>query len=222
MVFKAGTATLATLLLAGCATGYSPVPLATNYPTTKQAQVQAAAHWKAISARIEKQLGPALRQSPNIPLYVETAQPTAFGQTVAAELITSLVNDGYVVGKSPNGALKVDIETQVVKFTPNRPQYRFEGQPLTFDSESWAITDATAPAPGAPRSRDAYAWFRTEFAAGKTPETEIIITISVSDERRYYARSTSVYYVTDRDRSLYEVAPKEKTELTKTFTVRGG
>lgn len=223
-------ATLAAMLItAGCAThnNYSPVPLATNYPSARQMQVQAGAHWQAISAHIEQQLGPALKQSPNLPLYVAPLQASAFNQTVASELITALVNHGYVVGKQAAGALKVDIDTQVVAFSADRPQYRYAGQRTALVDGSWVINgvEAAPPTGVSNTSEDAYAWFSSQFAPGATPKTEIVVTISVSDERRYYARATSVYYVTDSDRALYDAAlpqPARDAATIKAFTVQGG
>jgi len=235
MVLKTKLAIFTTFLLAGCAAPYSPAPLAANAPMYKQDKLQAVAHWKAISSHIEKQLEPAIRRTPNIPLYVEPVQFTAFNQTMASQLITSLVNDGYVVGKAPAGALKVEIDTRVVAFGADRPQYMFAGARSELMGGAWVLTnvnDVGAPAAAEAQPlqhRDAYSWFRSEFSSGLTPKTEIVLTISVSDERRYYARSTSVYYVTDSDRYLYEVAPPPSKDqpppppqLTKTFTVRGG
>lgn len=226
---SAVAAIAAALLTAGCAThsNYSPVPLATNYPSARQMQVQAGAHWQAISAHIEQQLGPALRQSPNLPLYVAPLQASAFNQTVTSQLITALVNHGYVVGKQPAGALKVDIDTQVVGFSADRPQYRYAGQRSALVQGSWVINGVEAPPPAgiSNTSEDAYAWFSSQFAPGATPKTEIVVTISVSDERRYYARTTSVYYITDSDRALYDVAlPKQARDAAamKSFAVQGG
>ena len=62
---------------------------------------------------------------------------------------------------------------------------------------------------------------QARFATGATPKTEILVTISISDERRFYSRSTSVYYVSENERGLYEVPPpKENSYPTKTFTVK--
>ena len=224
---KAALSILGAMLVAGCAIPYSPVPLATNAATSKQAKLQAAAHWKAISSHIEKELTPALKKSPNIPLYIDALQPTSFNQAMAGQLITSLVSDGYVVSKTPNAALKVEIDTQVVEFTANRPQYKFAGERSALVGGAWVLTEIDHSVPWlasvAIVGEDAYSWFRSEFSSGATPKTEIIVTISVSDERRYYARYTSVYYVTDNDRQLYEVAPpKENPQITKSFTVKGG
>lgn len=228
------TTAVASIVLGGCAAPYSPVPLPANAPLAKQDQLQASAHWKAISAHLEKQLEPTIRRTPNLPLYIQVGQSTPFNQTLASQLITSLVNDGYIVGKAPAGALKVEIDTQVVAFSADRPQYLFAGGRSELMGGAWVISNVNDI--GAPRGaaadappfseHNAYSWFRSEFS-GATPKTEIVLTISVSDERRYYARSTSVYYVTDSDRSLYEVAPPPPKDapappqLTKVFMVRG-
>jgi hypothetical protein len=226
MTIRTAPGALVALLLSGCAVPYSPVPLATNFPTSNQAKAQAAAHWVAITSHIEQQLIGPLQGSPNRPLYVAPAQASAFSQAMTAQLITSLVNDGKVVAKSPAGALRVDIDTQVVAFAPDRPQYRFSGERSSLAVGAWAITGVQHTVPWMATvgifGEDAYAWFRSGFASGATPKTEIIVTISVSDEQRYLARSTSVYYVTDSDRSLYAGAPIAAAPAGKTFTVRGG
>lgn len=232
MSLKTPIGAIAALLLAGCVAPYSPAPLATNYPVTKQNKPQAAAHWMVISAHIEKELSATLKPGPKVTLYVEPPQATAFNQALRNQLITSLVNDGFMVTTSatnPAGALSVSVETQVVEFNANRPHYKFGGEASALAAGLWVLTDidghtplglATAAVAGA----DAFAWFRSEFAAGDTPKMEIIVTTSVRDEHRYLARSTSVYYVTDSDRSLYQITPhpKETPQISKNFTVRGG
>lgn len=226
MAIRNAVGVLTVLLISGCAVPYSPVPLATNYPTSTQAKAQAAAHWVAITAHIEKELLPSLKTSPDRPLYIAPAQTTAFNQAMTAQLITSLVNDGKVVAKTSAGALRVDIDTQVVAFAPNRPQYKFSGERSSLAVGAWAITGVQHTVPWmatvAIFGEDAYSWFRSGFASGETPKTEIIVTVSVSDDQRYFARSTSVYYVTDSDRSLYAAAPIDAQPAGKTFTVRGG
>ncbi|MDC8760356.1 hypothetical protein [Janthinobacterium fluminis] len=227
MVIKTAITLLSATLIAGCAVPHSPAPLATNFATSKQAKLQAVAHWNAISAHIDQQLAPALKNSPAMPLYVEALQPTAFNQAMSGRLITALVNNGYVVNKTPAAALKVDIDTQVVAFSGRRPQYSFAGERSALAAGAWVLTGVQHSIAGlataAVVADDAYTWFRSEFASGATPKTEIVVTVSVSDEHRYYARYTSVYYVTDDDRLLYEVAPpKDSPQITKLFTVKGG
>ncbi|MBZ2207205.1 hypothetical protein [Massilia soli] len=224
MAIRSGIALLGALLMAGCATPYSPVPLATNYPTSNQAKAQAAAHWMAITSHIEKTLLPTLKGTPSRSLYVAPGQASAFNQAVRGQLITALVQDGQLVSKHAGGALTIDIDTQVVEFSRHRPQYKFSGERSAIAAGAWVITgiDHTNPwlATVAIAGYDAYSWFHSQFAPGPTPKTEIIVTVSVSDAQRYIARSTSVYYVTDSDRNLYGAADGQAT--TKTFMVQGG
>lgn len=224
MAIRSGIGLLGALLMAGCATPYTPAPLATNYPTSTQAKAQAAAHWMAITSHIEQELLPTLKSTPNRRLYVAPGHTSAFNQALRGQLITALVKDGQVVAKNPDGALTIDIDTQVVEFSPNRPQYKFTGEHSALAAGAWVITgiDHTNPwlATVAIAGHDAYSWFHAQFAPGATPKTEIIVTVSVSDAQRYIARSTSVYYVTDSDRSLYGAADGQPT--SKTFMVRGG
>jgi hypothetical protein len=226
MAIRSGLGLLGPLLMAGCAVPYSPAPLATNYPSSTQAKAQAAAHWVAITSHIEKELLPTLKSSPNRRLYVAPAQASAFNQALTGQLITALVNDGQLVAKTAAGALTVDIDTQVVEFSSHRPQYKFSGERTALAAGAWVITGVQHTpawiATVAIAGQDAYSWFHSAFAPGDTPKTEIIVTVSVSDEQRYVARSTSVYYVTDSDRSLYGEVPMRSQPTSKTFTVRGG
>ncbi|TFW36147.1 hypothetical protein [Massilia horti] len=215
----------AALLLAGCAFPYSPAPVVTNFRTIHQEKVLAAAHWKAISAHIEQQLSPALRNAPRLPLYVQPVQATPFNQALASQMITSLVNDGFVVSKMPEGALLVEIDTQAVEFSRNRPQYKTTGEHSALAAGLWVLTDIQSHTPqwfatAAIFTQDAYKWFQSQFATGETPKTEILISVGVSSEQRYYARSTSVYYTSDSDRTLYQVEPP-KVQLVKSFAVKG-
>lgn len=216
------------MLLAGCASRYTPTPLAANFPTTKQAKLQAAYHWGVISDNIEKRIVAELKKSPPRPVYLnEPKEPSAFQRALATQLTTSLVNDGYVVSRSPAGSLKVDMDVQAVTFSANRPQYAYHGERAILGTGVWLLSEIEAPAlanvaVGA-GAWDAYDWFNSQFAPGATPKTEIIVTVSVSDQYRYLARTTSAYYVADSDRILYGIIDPvpDEPKLTRTFQVRG-
>jgi hypothetical protein len=228
MALKTAMAIAAGILLAGCASRYTPTPLAANFPTTKQAKLQAAYHWGVISDSIEKQVSAELKKSPPRPVYLnEPKEPTPFQRALATQLTTSLVNDGHVVSRSPAGALKVELDVQAVSFTANRPQYRYHGERSILGAGVWLLSEIEAPVlanlTAGIGALDAHDWFNAQFAPGDTPKTEIIVTVSVSDQYRYLARSTSAYYVADSDRVLYGIVdPKpEEPKLTRTFQVRG-
>lgn len=228
MALKTAIALAAGILLAGCAARYTPTPLAANFPTTKQAKLQAAYHWGVISDRIEKQVAAELKKSPPRPVYINEAKdPSPFQRALATQLTTSLVNDGYVVSRSPAGSLKIELDVQAVTFSANRPQYTYHGERAILGAGIWLLSEIDAPAlvnvAAGAGALDAYDWFNAQFAPGETPKTEIIVTVSVSDQYRYLARSTSAYYVADTDRVLYGIVdPKpEDPKLTRTFQVRG-
>ena len=238
MVLKTATATragmllggvsLAGVLLAGCVAPYSPVPLAANFPATRQLQLEAANHWAIIAGNIEQHIVVELKKNPPRPLFInESPQPSPFARALAAEMITTLVNDGYTVAKTPAGALKIDLDVQAVTFSANRPQYRYFGEHAVLGAGVWVLSEIEPPALGvvtaAAGAYDAYSWFNSQFAPGPTPKTEIIVTVSVSDPYRYYARTSSAYYVSDSDRVLYGMIDKEPElpKLTKMYQVRG-
>lgn len=216
-----GAALALTAIVTGCATPHSEVPLATNFPTAKQPKVQAAAHWNTIAVDVASQMSTKLVE--RRPLHVaQPATKSAFDRAFANQLVSALVGSGHTVLKSPAGALTVEVDTQIVSFSPDRPQYRHAGTATALATGVWAlhVGEATAGAAlfATIAAADAYTWFRSEFATGETPKTEIIVTTSVSDNNQYLSRNTSVYYVADSDKALYEAVGL----TTRNIKVRGG
>ncbi|WP_341644008.1 hypothetical protein [Thauera sp. SDU_THAU2] len=151
------------------------------------------------------------------PLFVSSpAQRTQFERAFASQLMTSLAQAGYTVMKRPEGALLVEVDTQAVRFTPERPRHRYVGA-SALAGGVWALHEVDVLSAGgwgllALGANDALTWFRSEFATGATPRTEILVNTSVSDANRYLARNTSVYYVAEDDHasafnSLYAPPP---------------
>ncbi|XLZ71241.1 hypothetical protein ABT364_04555 [Massilia sp. SR12] len=235
MVTKTAILALSVAVLSGCATPYSPVPLATNFPTTKQEKLQAAAHWGVIATHIEKQVMTELRKTSARPVYVASPNnPTPFQQALTNQLISSLVKDGHVVSRSPAGALQLGLDVQAVTFTPTRAQALPVGAATALATGVWVLSEHNpisssvskigrfARTVGIGAAIDAYKWYDSENASGSTPRTELIITASISDQYRYYARASNTYYVADGDRALYgvvEEVPKEHE--TTLFKVKG-
>jgi hypothetical protein len=229
MASKIALALVAAAALGGCKTPYSPAPLATNFPTTKQEKLQAAAHWTAIAGHMEQQLVAELKKSPPRPLYVASpANPSPFQQAINNQLISSLVNDGYVVSRTPAGALQISLDIQAVTFAPDRKQAPTVGVATAIATGVWVLAERIgdpvsklgrfAGAAGIGAGIDAFHWYDSEYASGPTPRTEIIITTSVTDEHRYVARASNTYYVADADRTLYGEAP---AQLSQSFQVKG-
>lgn len=225
MLSKIASASLAAAVLAGCtAPPYTPTPLATNFPTSEQNKLQAAAHWGAIAQHLEKRLVEEMKKGPQRPFFIhENPQATPFQRALTTQIISSLVNDGYVVSRTPPGALRIDLDVQAVTFSADRAQYRPSFTSNLISNGVWVASQ-----------QDPTAKSRSAFAPGETPRTELIITLSVSDQYRYYARSTNAYYVADMDRALYGIkedlppataaaaaAVAAAPKLTTNFVVKG-
>ncbi len=222
LLAAAAAATLAT----ACATPYAPAPLATNFETSKQHTLQAAAHWNTIAQDVAAKLSARLPQ--NTPLYInQQADASAFERAFTGQLITALIEAGHPVMRTPEGALRVGVDTQAVPFAADRPQYRHAGKATALGAGLWALYDIVEYASNGPAkaallavgAADAYAWFDSEFTGGGTPSMEIIVNTSVTDARRYVARNTSVYYVADADQRLYTANQQGRVG---TFRVVGG
>lgn len=222
-------AAAAALLTTACATPFAPAPLATNFETSKQHTLQAAAHWNTIAQDVAAKLSARLPE--NTALFVnQQSDASPFEQAFTGQLITALMDAGHPVMRTPEGALRVGVDTQAVPFAADRPQYRHAGKATTLGAGLWAIYDIIEYASNGPGKAallalggaDAYAWFQSEFTDGGTPEMEIIVNTSVTDANRFIARNTSVYYVADADQGLYLSRAKGPQPIMKTFQVVGG
>lgn len=210
---------------------YGEVPVAANLPGSEQTKLQATQHWMRIAddaaqstlalikagnlcagatttgARGKPAAPVPLNKCPLLSVKTPTPQ-TEFSRAFRNQLITRLVRLGLPVSTGNDGALTTEIDIQPIVFAANRPQYRYAGVPVELGPGVWAIRDVMDAAAGnpavAPPAPDALHWFRSEFAAGQTPRTELYITVSLSDKRRYIARSANAYYITDADKHLYD------------------
>lgn len=210
------------LTIAGCATPYSEVPIAKNFPTTSQEKLQAASHWGLIANDLSRkiQANMASKVDKNQPIYVSAKAASPFNQAVVSELISSLVADGYTVVKTPENTVKVDVDTQVLQFSANRLQARKVGALTAIATGLWASAEygsvtGAGVVTGVIAGSEALAYMDSDRASGSTPKSEIIINISVSDANRYIAVSRATYYVSDSDKWLYQAAQ------TKSFSIQG-
>lgn len=255
------SALISIILLSGCATIHNTssdlypanneTPIAINHKSNLQRKLQAAEHWKqaaqdAANSLINslKEGGSCITKTGCAVLHVKRScestgcSPksceTTFSKVFHNEFITALVNSGYQVSTIAGAnMITVEVDAQVVKFSENRPQYRYAGTAREVGEGIWAIRDVGYVSDGdggfiKPHVGNAYNWFRTEFASGQTPSNELIVTASaISPNQAYIARNTSIYYTADSDIDQYSckevvpvqiVIPVVKAE-TKTWNV---
>ncbi|MFZ6723676.1 hypothetical protein [Undibacterium sp. Ji49W] len=216
---------LAAGLLAGCTTPYSETPLAGNFPTTTQNKLQAASHWLLIAKDVADQIKLGTDKI-GAPVYVTPPQQNSkFTLAFYNQIITSLVNQGVVVRKVNDGTAQViDIETELVRFSPNRHQNTRFVSVTAIGAGIAAVhglgipvkTDYVLGGLGLAAAYDWTHWVNQEYAKGPTPTYELIVTTSLVKNLQFVARRTDAYYVSDYDWTLYN----KETDFN--FRVVGG
>ncbi|WP_374489701.1 hypothetical protein [Zoogloea sp.] len=213
-------------VVAGCTPRYADVPAPTRFENSTQQKIQAAQHWQKIAEHMAIQIGSDLQGKLNgralfIPLQ-EGEQ--AFVSGFRELLITSLVQQGVPVSTDKRNALTVDVRYSIYKFNPERSANTYKyGQITALTAGLWsaggiigAIVDSSSSA-GATAAASVLAvgaaetlgWALNEageagkHAPGSVPRSEIVLTLSISDQSQIIARRTQIYYATDTDQDLY-------------------
>lgn len=203
----------------GCAPfPHTETPLATNFPTSTQRKLQAAHHWDVIASDMAQAIADALAKG-NVcsapagacpTIHVEPIAPyTVFGQAFHNQLVSHLVSKGLNVVTAGPGEITVRIDTQAIKFSPERKQYLGVMRFTQIAVGLWALYDIPSPVDvlAGAMMADVYDWNLAEFAKGPTPQVELLVTVSATRGNQFVARRTHAYYIADTDASLYTPPP---------------
>jgi hypothetical protein len=210
--------------LAGCASRYADTPAPTRFANEDQQKLQAARHWQLIAGHFADQLAGSLNGKLG-GRAIHVPQPGGeqhFVEGFRELLITSLVNKGLPVADSPVGALVADVRYNAYRFNPDRvASTYYYGEATLLTAGLWALgavmagdlTHATGVMVGAKALTavagiEGFAWASNELlggkhAAGPAPQSEIMLTVSVSDGGRIISRQSTIYYTADADDALY-------------------
>lgn len=226
-----GTA-MAVALLSGCAARYADTPQPTRFETSKQKKLQAAQHWQIIANDFAAQLTGDLRaKGVTQPLHIPARQDEfAFVEGFRELLTTALLAQGWDIRTSPKNALSVDIRYSIYKFQPERlKNVYYHGEATALVAGLWAVSgivdsgmSAGAKALSVAVLADAAGWIvqnapdgpeMAQYARGPVPQSEILVTASVSEGERLLARRSNIYFAADEDKALYWQRPGQGTEL---------
>ncbi len=193
-------------LLAACST--SPIPVSENFPLTVQPKVRSAGHWNLLSKDVIGQTLETLSKVGTVsPLYVALpANASPFDTAFREFLITELVKAGRVVQQSPDRAIEVSYQTQVVRHNSPRPHF-VPGQFTMITAGLYAMyglsTESVEAKLAGGLGLAAAADTIASINSGGPTHTELILTTTVSTGGRYLARKTDVYYVEEEDATLF-------------------
>lgn len=217
------------VLLAGCAAPYSEAPTATNFKTEQQKKLQSVSHWQLIAEDTSAQLVSVLPSEKKRIYVVQNDKQSAFQKAFNQQLISSLIAAGYPVMKHQNmgDTLTVEVKVDPVRFSENPKRTQNVGEATTLAGGLWVLRDiysnvsAGAGMMAAAVGYDVFNYVNSENSSGKTPKTELLVTTTVSDNNRFYANSSNVYYTTASDWYNYTTAKPKPKFPSKVFELTG-
>lgn len=198
------------ILAAGCTAPYTEAPIATNFKASEQQKLQSASHWQVIADDAAEQLVRSLPAGKRALYIKQTVGDSNFQQAFNQKLMGSLISAGYPVMKQPGNAdLEVVVKTDYVRWADRAKRDPVMGEITTLTGGLWVLRNIYrhgspgAAMMGAAVSADVYFAANSKYANGPRPKHELVVTITASDSRQYYANVSSVYYTTERDFGNY-------------------
>ena len=230
----------AVALLGGCASKYTDAPTPTRWEASRQHKLTAAEHWRRIADHFAAQLTADLQgKGASAALYIpvnETGEfPFVYG--FREMLTTALVQQGQDVRTVPgDGVQTVDVRYSVYRFDRDRATNTYYygdatllaagliaiggiGHPTTSAASYAAQTVGTIGA----LELLGLAWregLHGQDALGPVPQSEILLTASVTQGERIVTRYSCLYYEADEDAALYWT--KQRMEGGTRMRVKGG
>jgi hypothetical protein len=196
----------AAAVMAGCAT--SPIPVSENFPLTVQPKVRSAGHWNLVSKDVLAQtLQTLTKVGSSAGLHVSLPpNATTFDKVFREFLITELVKSGRVVQQSPDQAMEVSYQVQIVRHDSPRPQF-VPGKFSMVTAGLYALYGLRAEHLDMQLvgglGLAAVADYVASVDSGGPTHTEMVLTTTVATGGRYLARKTDVYYLQDEDAALF-------------------
>ena len=126
-------------------------------------------------------------------------------------MIGILTAAGYPVMRTLDrpDILAVDVSAVPLQFSRGRLQGKYAGGVTALAGGLWVLRNVyNNVSPGAAMmgtavAVDAHRWLNSEYAAGPTPSTELIVTVGVYSGERYYAQANNTYYTSEDNWALY-------------------
>lgn len=193
------------LAVSGCA---SQVPHAERFPPSSQLMPKASKHWETMADDIARQSKSSLERvaDRSAPVYVaRSPEQTVFSRAFHEFLVTRLVQHGIAVSQRPQGAVRLEYQSQLVRHGSERHVY--------YPGSITALTGGLLVARDIARHGISPLGFAalgigTDIAAslidGTQPtKLELIVTSSVVVDGRYVMRKSDVYYLDEADANLF-------------------
>ncbi len=198
-------------IISGCATS---IPQAKNFEHTSQKKAMAVQHWGLIANDAVAQTRLALSKQPSLAgsrLYVAENSNTDFGRAFRKYMIAGLIDAGYTVSATKQGAIEVGYEAQVIRhasfFDPKVFGYQ-PGLATGGVAGFWVLRDAlrywskTNLGLGSVATAAAYDGYKATNP-GETG-VELLISTSIIHQDQYVMLNADAYYIEKGEAWLFE------------------
>lgn len=210
------TSVFAILVIVGCTGPNLQKPQAAPFETTEMKSMQSAQNWDLVAETLSKNINDKYRQLPTglkRTVYVNASDTSIFSQSLKNLLVNHLLKKGIPITTNPSldsvncnspvvtcNPLHIKLEKQIVphKIIPNPyinatlPKIASYVIYQAFDywaAPAWAILPLST--------------YVEKFAPPAT-STEILVNASLIDRDNVVFTDTSIYYVNDDDKAIYE------------------
>lgn len=216
MMKKTLLAGLSIAVLAACATPATDAPIAVNFPMALQHKSQATVHWSLIANDVAQQIKLAVGDDNPMLHVAKPHNHSDFSRAFHKLLVSALVNKGLLVSPSgSNSQWQIDIDTQLLKFSPNRHQNSQFVSTTALATGLLAINGVTTRSSADHVDSLAKSamidWndgYLHQLSGGETPQYELVVTVSAVNHSQYTVRRTNIYYISDADSGMYASPPK--------------
>ena len=194
-----------------------------SFPAASQYKLKSAAHWQLIAEDVASQIKQSLLTQDQLqaPIYLdESAQPTPFEKSLIPMLRAGLLSQGLKVSSKQQDAavLKVQVNkvSHVATYRAGTLTLLGGGLLVIRDIIAHDVTILTNAA-------GALAAVTADIAMTNNrppPELELVLSVSVQRDGRYYASSNQIYYLLSEDLNMYQNMPPPPP-TTRDFPVKG-
>ncbi|MDP2152692.1 MAG: hypothetical protein Q8J66_03415 [Methylotenera sp.] len=202
---------VSSVFLTACATN---IPQAKNFEPTSQKKAMAAQHWGMIATDAVERTKLALAKQATLngsPLYVSDNSSTDFGRAFRKYMIAGLIDAGYTVSATKQGAIEVGYEAQVIRHASSFEPSFFGYKPgmatggvvgfwvLRDALKYWSTTNLGLGSVVAAASYDGY----RAVNPGETG-VELLVSTSIIHNNRYVMLNADAYYIEKDEAWLFE------------------
>lgn len=213
MIKKTLISCITASFLAGCA---SQVPMPEAYPYSTQQKMQSAHHWDVLAGDVARRFkGHFQELAVKKPIYIKPEDKrTPFNQAFRELLTTQFINQGINIKKDPENTLILEYNAQVLShhdrgFIRQKAGYYTllssgvlalagTGELIAKNNPWWGAL----PLLGFTGAADFLTG--THWGGENTPNTEVIINVSLLEKSKYLLRRSAVYYINVSDHYHYE------------------